>query len=576
MTGRIAASGMLLLGIGAWGAAQAESTGISNSCSDPYWQDTLRCAWLAHTAPMPPQPPQPVPPPPASVGAIKSYTRVDLGNPAIRCVDGTRPIIYVDRAVGPPSNRWLIAMTGGDYCSAKDLDHDLDGVFESGQECVDWYDTQNTLLMGTAYESSMSNLADQNGNGVMSADVTTNPVFARYNRVQVQKCGFDRHSGRATHENVTATLPDAGPTITYDLYSHGQLIVREALAALQGTGGSGLAFTTWTNVGGVVTPTQQMLPSIAAAEQVVFIGHSAAAHGLYQNADRYADALRAMPGFDGDVRVVHDAHFMSMVENEAAFDPAQNADPVTINTLFDQRMTGTTAAAGDYDSYRFHGHPLSPFAADYRAWLGAGETLADVLDASCVAAHPGGDAWKCADRFHVRLHHESTSALLREDFTDMGGDHNNAPWGYVLWWGELGVYSHCNGIADAGIEDMFPFSPCPPTLAVAQHRARLMVQATHFRQGVFTMAENVLNADPTDDPGSIFLWMPSCGSHTSAYNDTQFLDSSIVRNGSIKSYREFMQDFVAAPPTGVFEARVTYLDGAQSECGPLLLKDSFD
>lgn len=574
---RLIVSALILASTAATFPAHAGDAGPLNSCSDPYWEDTLRCEWLANELPMPPQPPQPVPPAPATVGEIKSYTRVELTNPFVRCVDGTRPIIYVDPAVGPPSNRWLIAMTGGEYCSAQDLDADIEGVFESGQQCVDAYDTQNTLLMGTAYESAMSNLADENGSGVMSPDVAKNPVFARYNRVRVHKCGFDRHSGRATHNNVMATLPDGGPAITYDLYNHGQLIVLEALTALQGSGGNGLDFQTWTNVGGVVTATSQSLPSIAAAEQVVFVGHSAAAHALYQNADRLADHLRAMPGFNGDVRSVHDAQFQPSVENEAAFDPAQNADPETINTLFDQRMSGTTGAAGDYASYRFHGHPLSPFAQDYQAWLGAGESLEDVLDASCVAAHIGAsEQWKCVDRFHVRLHHQSTSALLREDYTDMGGDHNNDPWGYVMWWGQLGVYSHCNGVVDAGVADMFPYSPCPPTISVAQNRVRLAVQATHFREGIFTLAENVLNADPGDDPGSIFVWMPECGWHTSAYNDEQFYGTSIVKNGSIKSYREFMQDFVAAPPIGVIEYRVTHLDGAQSECGPLLLKDAFE
>ncbi len=577
MNHRFVASGMLLFGVCAFGAAHAELSGTSNSCSDPYWANTLRCEWLAFDPPPQPQPPQPVPPAPASVGDLKAYTRVELANPDIRCVDGTRPILYVDRAVGPPSNRWLISTTGGEHCTAQDLDHDINGNFESGQECVDKYDAQNTLLMGTAYEPAMNNLSDDTGSGILSPNVLINPVFARYNRVRVHKCGFDRHSGRATHEDVAATLPDGGAAITYDLYNHGQLIVREALIALQGSGGNGLSFPTWVNVSGAVTPAMQSLPSIAAAEQVVFIGHSAAAHGLYQNADRLADLLREMPGFTGDVRVVHDAQFMPAVENEAAFDPAQNADPATINTLFDQRMSGHTLASGDYDSYRYHGNALSPFAEDYRAWLGSGESLADVLDASCVAAHIGtNEEWKCVDRFHVRLHHESTSAFLREDYADMNGDHNNAPWGHVMWWGELGVYLHCNGVVDGGIEDLFPYSPCPPTISVAQNRVRLIVQATHFRDGIFSMAENVLNADPSDDPGSIFLWMPECGWHTGAYNDDQFYGTSILKNGSLKSYREFLQDFVAAAPTGVLEYRVTYLDGAQSECGPQLLKDSFD
>ena len=105
---------------------------------------------------------------------------------------------------------------------------------------------------------------------------------------------------------------------------------------------------------------------------------------------------------------------------------------------------------------------------------------------------------------------------------------------------------------------------------------RLIVQATHFRAGIFTLAENVVNADPNDDPGSIFLWMPACASHEGAYDDPQFFETSIVKNGTLKSYREFLQDFVVAPASGVIEVRAHYLDGALSECAPLLLKDSFE
>lgn len=556
----------------------AEGQGGANSCAHPYWQNTLRCQVLTllNPLPMPMPPPQPVPDAPANVGAIKEFTRVDLPDLGVRCVDGTRPIIYVDKAVGAPSNKWLITMTGGEFCAAQDLDGN--GSHESGQECLDAYIEQNAALMGTAGQPAMTALTDQYGNiGVQSADVQINPVFAGYNRVRVHKCGFDRHSGRATHLGVSATVPEGGPTISYDLYNHGQKIVLAALDTLRGENDAGLSYPTWVNVGGAVTPTTESLPSIAAAEQVLLIGHSAAAHGLYQNADRYAAFLRAMPGFSGDVRAVHDAQFQPSVENEAAFDPAQNPDPALNNTLFDQRMTGNTVASGGYDSFRYHGHPNSPFVKDYQAWLEAGAGLETILDASCVAAHTASnDAWKCTDRFHVRLHHESTSALLREDYFDPNLDHTNQPYGYILWWGELGAYLHCNGMVDAGVADMFTFSPCPPTATVQQSTLRLIVQATHFRDGVFTLAENVLNADSSDDPGTIFVWMPACASHEGAYDDRQFFETSIAKAGTLKSYREFMQDFVAAAPAGIIETRAHFLDDARSECGPLLLKDSFD
>lgn len=565
---RSAAVVVALLCAGLAGPLQAQQP--VNSCSDPYWSDTLRCEALAFLQPNPMPPPQPPQPPPANVSQIKPYTRVELPDPEIRCVDGTRPIIYVDKAVGPPSNRWLISTTGGEYCAARDLDG-LPG-FESGNDCLAHYVEQQGQLMGTASEASMSTLADDNGNGILSNDPQRNPVFARYNRVRVHKCGFDRHSGRATHLDVVATVPN-GPTFTYDLYNHGQKIVLEALDVLRGPNDTGLSYTTWVNAGGNVATVTEALPSIADAEQVLLVGHSAAAHGLYQNADRIADHLRAIPGFAGDVRAVHDANWQPGVENEAAFDPLQNPDPAVFNTLFQQRMTGVTAASGAYDSFRYHGAEDSAFADAYRAWLETPDGWAGVLDASCVATHtPSDDVWKCVDRFHAHLHHQSTPSLLREDFTDPNRDHNNLPYGHIMWWGQPGVYPQCDGIAP----DFFPYSPCPPAITVAQNRQRLLVQARHFREGLRTQSELATGADPSGPVGSVFLWMPDCGHHSGAYDDQQFLETSIALGGSLRSYREFVQEFAAAPATGALVTRVDGLDGASSECAPLLLRSGFE
>jgi hypothetical protein len=537
--------------------------GAANSCADPYWQDTLRCRL------QPASVPQPAPAPPPTPAQLRKYTRVELADPSVRCVDGTRPIIYVDPAVGGPSNDWIVSTTGGGYCSAEDRDHD--GSFESGQECLDAYLEEGGHLMGTAAEPAMSDLADENGSGILTPDPARNPVFARYNRVRIYKCGYDRHSGRSMHAGVAATLP-GGAAITYDLYNHGQKIVLETLDTLRGQGsGQGLRYTTWIANGNAVTSVEVQLPSIVDAAHVLFVGHSAAAHGLYENADRNAAYLRAMPGFAGDVRALHDAQFMPSAENEAAFDPAQNPSPATIDTLFDQRTSGTTAASGSYDSYRYHGHPLSTFAADYRSWLESpGDSLATVLDESCVAAHTASnDVWKCVDRLHVRLHHESTPSLSREDFTDPNGDHNNLPFGHVVWWGEFGNYPHCNAL--------FGFMPCVPTLTLQQNTNRLLVQATHFADGYFSRSELATGADASGPPGSVFLWMPRCGFHSGAYDDSQFFGTSIARaDGRLWSYRDVVERFVAAPALGVLESYVDGIDGAASECAPLMLRDGFE
>ncbi|MCB1590720.1 MAG: hypothetical protein KDI56_17535, partial [Xanthomonadales bacterium] len=408
--------------------------GQANSCSDPYWQNSLRCQLLSPTQP------QPVPPAPANVAEILDYTRIALDlDPAVRCLDGTQPVIYVDPAVDGPSNNWLISMTGGGYCAAADLDDN--GTYENGQRCLDDYIAESGSLMGTAPTQAMRNIGSESGSGIMRPDPLLNPVLANYNRVRIYKCGYDRHSGRSTHA-VTATAPGLGE-ISFDLFNHGQKIVLSVIDLLGGPGAGepGLSFTTWVNVNGQVVQTTATLPSIADAEQVLFVGHSAAGHGLYQNGDRYAAHLRSMPGFQGDIRLIHDAHFMHGAENEAAFDPAQNPDPALNNTLCDQRYSGTTAAVGTYDAQTYYDGTFPFFSEDYFAWLETPTSpLSTVLDESCVAAHQSsGDTWKCIDRFHVRFHHESTPALIREDFLDPNTEHNNLPTGFVVQWGPLAV-----------------------------------------------------------------------------------------------------------------------------------------
>lgn len=554
----------ILFAIFALSRTAPADAGAANSCSDPYWANTLRC--LVYN----PAFPQPVPAAPATVADLRAFTRVDLQDPAVRCVDGTRPIIYVDPAVGVQSNRWVITMTGGEHCAARDANGD--GIHEDGQDCYDAYIEQNGALMGTASQPAMSGLTDAQGNtGIQSASLELNPVFARYNRLRIHKCSFDRYSGRATHLGVGA-IASGGQPLTYDQFNHGQKIVLLALDTLrgQGAGQAGLSFNTWVNQGGVVTPVQRTLPSIADAEQVVFVGHSAAAHGLFQNADRYAGHLRAMPGFDGDVRAIHDAHFMHAAENEAAFDPAQNPDPLGVNTLFDRRTTGASPLFGAYDASGYYGNALSPFVRDYRAWLETPQsTLGTLVDQSCFDSHvASNDTWRCTDQFHVRLHHERTSSLMREDYRDPNIQHLNTPHGFIAFWGPLAAYPHC---ADIGFGAM-----CPPVIPVLPLVQRLNVQARHFVEGIHTRSELATGADPSGTPGSAFLWMPNCATHEGIYDDTQFFETSMANGPDILRYREFVQRFVAAPATGVIQARVAGLEGWGSECGPRLGANGFE
>ena len=209
----------------------------TNDCLAPYWQDTLRCKAF------PGQPPQPnFGTTPTNVVDVKDFTRVFLNNnPDVRCLDGTRPTLYVDKAVctnsagcngtplGEPieSGKWIFTMPGGGSCNAHD--NDGDGVFDNAQECLDTY-------ANPAEQGEMSSASDppmQDLEGIHRPDTVQNPVFASYNRVRVGKCSYDRYNGRVTYEAVGGyflnhTTP-SGASVNVNLYQQGYLIMEEAL-----------------------------------------------------------------------------------------------------------------------------------------------------------------------------------------------------------------------------------------------------------------------------------------------------------------------------------------------------------
>ncbi|MBK6726631.1 MAG: hypothetical protein IPG63_05120 [Xanthomonadales bacterium] len=563
---RLITCGLLGVLTGTAVLGRAHAGGVENDCADPYWASSLRCA--AHPLELP----QPPPASPTLPTQLREFTRVTLnGDLAVRCLDGTRPVIYVDPAEGGPSSRWLISVTGGGACSAEDLDQN--GSFENADACAALYaEPGEADEMGTADEPAMKTLGSVGtSEGLLKPDLQRNPVFARFHRVRIEKCSYDRFNGRSTHE-VSAIVPGSGGSVSFSLFQHGQKIMRLALEALRGSGAGapGIAYSSYVadGIGGVV-PQAVQLPSIADATQVVFVGHSGGAHGLYHNIDRLSDALAAVAGFHGDVRVIHDANFLPTAENEAAFDPDSPAG------LFAQQFAGSSAQLGSYDGSEFIRLPSADnrwYFEQYRAWFESeGAALSTIFDTSCAAAHAGsGDQWKCRDRLHVRLHHETTPALLREDFLDPNAEHTQNGFGHALPWGPYGTYGHCT---------VFGFSPCPPLLPVgpgSAHEARLLTQAQGFMSGFATQSELATGADASGPVPSAFLWMPECGTHEGTYDDEAFYDIRQFVGARGMSLRELAEAFVAAPRTGRHEAWVDGLNGAVSECGPRLLTDSFE
>lgn len=507
--------------------------------------------------------PQPTPAPPAVPADVKEYTRVDFPFlPGLRCSDGTRPILYIDPAVDGPSDRWLITVPGGGTCFAHDLDNN--GTFESGQDCADMYaDPGERDEMGTSGKPAMKYLGTLPGgsSGIHSPDLSRNPVFARFNRVRVEKCSYDRYNGRRTMPGLTATLPVVG-TFSYDLFMHGGLIFEATLAALRGNPATnvGLTFSSWKVESGTVVPESITLPALENATQVVLVGHSDGAHGLHHNVDRFADILRSWPSFSGDVRAVLDANFLPAAENEVDFDPSQTGD------FYSDIWSGSTPELGVYDGQPYDADPLSPYVEQYTSYLpSSGASLDTVLDSSCVAAHTAaGDAWKCRSRQHVLAHHLSTPFFVREDFSDPNDEHTNSGLAHFVLWGPWGSSPYCTIVGH---------DPCPPVLTPGDgspYRARLEAQAQTLVSGWTTRSELATGADASGPPPSLAVFMPDGATHEGTYSSDSFFDFRVVDATSSRSLRQMVEIFVRSPATGYLERRADGLGGAISVCGVAL------
>ncbi len=538
--------------------AQPPIPGPPNDCAHPYWSSTLRCKDLALTDPS--APPQPnAGERPDGVSDLKQYTRVFIGNPTLRCVDGTRPVLYVAPAVctnpggcpqpggsmSPPgapiaSNDWLISFTGGGACHARDLDGN--GVFEDGHACTDLYPGE-AKEMSSAFDTPMKNLGGNafDSGGILSRNPAVNPVFAAYNSVRVEKCSYDRYIGRAEHANVEGSLP--GGTFRYTLFNHGQRIAEAALQELM----NGLLYLTWGdgNGDGVVDDVSARLPSLRDARQVVFVAHSGAAHGLRHNIDRLAGLVRG--GRDVDVRAVFDANFLPSIEGEAAFAVGLNGDAYT------DQWTGSSSASGAaflYDGETFHRDAL--VATQLNAWNTS-------LDESCLAAHSAATRWKCRDRQHVLFHHVSIPMFIREDFLDPNAEHIDGGLGHSIPWALLAGCTYPDVEILPQCNARFPAS--------TEHYDRLIGLAGTLLTGIGTRSEIATGADTSVSAGqvpSVHLWMPACKSHEGAYDNDAFNNTSIEENGVEVSMRGALEAFVKNPSFGHIAWRIHGMVGGKT------------
>ena len=513
------------------GAASALAQ-AANNCADPYWKHALRCQLS------PSQPPQPETPPTAPPSNnIPKFTRVWLeANPQVRCVDGTKPLLYVDKAIctsaagcgtaryGEPaaSNRWIFTVPGGGSCH--------------GEYCAEFYaDPAERGEMSSATKPEMKNM-----DGIHDPDPQRNPVFAGYNRVRIEKCSYDRYLGKVSAEAEGGAFHSTrnGMRIDYNLYYHGALMWEEAFRLLE----KGLEYSTWETQGGQPVSVRETLPPLANAEVVLIVGHSGGNHGLFHNIDNLSAALGRIQGFRGDVRALFDANFLPSVENEAAFAATAPARSDAYNGITRGTSSSAPSGAFSYDAKTYY--ETGVLRQQYEAWDAE-------LDVSCLAAH-GNDSWKCRDRHHVLFNHITTPFFAREDQKDPNPEHNDLPRGHPVQWADAANYPNCGSS-----------SPCTPRLNTDEYRARVQQQARTLIDFSGSRSELALAVDRSGAFPSFYLWLPACQKHDGAYSDESFF---VPRMGGY-TMRGWLEAFLRAPRNG---ARAWLIDGMENAAGAMV------
>ena len=517
----------------ALGLSAITSTAAANRCTNPatHWPDTLYCQVQGA---VPRTAPPALPATPATPAELKDFwlyflpqSYSEQGDP-VRCLDGTRPAIWVDKATDGTtdieSNRWLITFRGGGSCNSA----------AGGQSCIDDYaKPMERDEMSTAGIPALTTSF-----GGLLAPAASN-AFREYNRIQIHKCSYDRFNGRSLSLEA-GVHPTTGAAVTYDLYQQGFDIAKAALLALQ----NGLAYEQYVPDGaGGVVPQNVTLPPLVDAEKVVFYGHSGGAHGLMHNIDHFADTLGGWTrtdgaDFSGDVRAVFDANFPPAPEAESAHWSPAGGD------VWDEITAGTIAGGADFDYDKSTFQP----GGDHELQLASWSTR---RDESCWQVHVTGAASAepehCNDRHHVLFHHTRTPFFIRQDLEDPNAGHVNGGAGHTVRWSTGGAYA--------------VMSPEDYEERVSRQMMDLMGGATRSELSPFCAPNEC------DDSGTFptyFAIAPRCKKHE-GFLDSARIQTAMIGAGTSKTFHDLLLDFLALPRTG---AGVHMIDGMgySSDC----------
>lgn len=366
------------------------------------------------------------------------------------CIDGTRQMVYVDRAV-----EWACPATGNSCindadcaqgtCEARDIPSN-DWVFYtqggpncgSSQACLDQY------LEGSSTMTTLRAPFSANGGGLLS-DNPRNP-FHRYNRVRLKKCNKDGFNGDTSRP---ADAQEARPqaqlgnlTYDFDLHFHG---ARNWLAAFRALENGDTQHSEFDGAcaqdsdcaaGGTCVRQaneqpvnmcryRKLLPPLSNADNVVLAGWSGGSRALANTGDTLAALLADGPdplAPGASVHLAFDAPWKPGLESDTAFlHGVDNMYLVSDAQIPDAANPGLLPT--DADAAIENGADAHFSQRDFLPGGGRREALefwGAQLDESCLAIH-GTDTWHCYERNHVLANHVTTASFTRMAQRDTTG-----------------------------------------------------------------------------------------------------------------------------------------------------------
>ncbi len=316
-------------------------------------------------------------------------------SPELRCYDGTRPMVYAERAVVQSgySNDWVIHMGGeGGPCHGDDCWAMYEGSMYGG-------------AMGKAHQKAMSTYhpeffthSNNTGYGILSSQPVTvygDNDFAGFNRIQFNRCS----DGASDAYEELAVDGESVP-----VFHDGSAIWEGLVNSLTTVPGRDLGGGYDDYVNG------PDLPPLNNDTRILLTAGSDATQWLIVNADWLRGLFESI--VQGVVvRIAIDGYFAPMLQNEASYNDNPGTNVFTgpfNNPTGAQLPVGLDSSTTTYsdDTYQVGGIVRMDW-----------EARGVALDSSCVGAHPIARK-SCYDHLHVLLNHLSTPFFIASDQRD--------------------------------------------------------------------------------------------------------------------------------------------------------------